>query len=103
MGKGLAPSFFPAHEHGRQDPVIQKVTEYLAEILNFTLSPPRNFILFAPATSAVSEILASTGELPYPVSFISYEVMLEIYKGLVLRIVKPETPSFNQGIIQVPP
>jgi hypothetical protein len=77
-------------ERYMQANIIQKVTEYLDEVLGFKLSDPQNFILFAPGSSTVDDILALTEILPYPVSFVSYEAMLAIYKGLVLRTLKPD-------------
>ncbi len=79
-------------ERYMQPQLIEEVKNYLEDILDFSLAPPQTFIILAPAASEVRKILDITSNLPYPVSFVSFEAMLRIYKNLVLAR-RPSQPA----------
>ena len=88
-------------ERYMQPSLLEEVRTYLGDVLGFSLAPPQNFIVFAPAASEVRNILDVTSNLPYPVSFVSFEAMLSIYKGLVLER-KSSQPARFWEIFRIP-
>ncbi len=72
-------------ERYMQPEILKNIQNYLGEVLGFSLASPQNFIVFAPSASDVRKILVNTDDLPFPVSYISYESMVTIYKELILQ------------------
>ncbi len=72
-------------ERYMQPAILEETRNYLNDVLRFNLATPQNFIVLAPRSSEIRNILDTTSDLTYPVSFVSFEAILAIYKGLVLE------------------